>query len=74
MEAIMADEVTELEEVEAKLLLWVAKHDEVKALNYKLEDEVKALRDIISMQEFIKNANLDNDLMKQNLNRGQHEK
>ena len=45
----MADKVTELEEVEAKLLLWVTKHDEVKALNYKLEDEVKALRDIISM-------------------------
>ena len=47
----MADEVTELEEVEAKLLLWVTKHDEVKTVNYELEDKVKELRNIMNMQE-----------------------
>ena len=47
----MADEVKELEEVEAKLLLWVTKHDEVKTVNYELEDNVKELRNIIKMQE-----------------------
>ena len=47
----MADEVTELEEVEAKLLLWVTKHDKIKTVNYELEDKVKELRNIIKMQE-----------------------
>ena len=37
----MADEVKELEEVEAKLLLWVTKHDKVMSENYKLKDEIK---------------------------------